>query len=276
MHRGRGGGTPRRGAGRDLPELFIEDKRLSVVLHYRQAADAHTALAFIEDAVAGPARRDGLEVMTGKMAIEIRPPVPVTKGTAIGGLLRDGGYAAALFAGDDLTDVTALKALRIWAGGGDRVGLGVAVAGDETPRRCASRPTSGWPASAAWATCSRGWSTGDRAAGRGERRWPRSLLLPRERAAGGSRGRRPCLPSGRRWRSRARTGRARSRGRWRGRRRTPCVRRSCSAADQRALGGDLDGQLHRLDHELGARADRLHETDAQRFVGAQGRPLRTR
>jgi trehalose 6-phosphate phosphatase len=119
-----------------LPDLFIEDKRLSVVLHYRQVADAHTALAFIEHAVAGPARKDGLDVMTGKMAIEIRPPVPVTKGTAVGGLLRGGSYEAALFAGDDLTDITALKALRLWTGaGGDRVGLGVAVAGDETPSK---------------------------------------------------------------------------------------------------------------------------------------------
>jgi trehalose 6-phosphate phosphatase len=118
-----------------LPELFIEDKRLSVVVHYRQMSDVHTALAFIDHAVAGPARQDGLEVMTGKMAIEIRPPVPVTKGTAIGDLLRGGSYDAALFAGDDLTDVTALKALRLWAGAGDRVGLGVAVAGDETPAK---------------------------------------------------------------------------------------------------------------------------------------------
>jgi trehalose 6-phosphate phosphatase len=124
-----------RALAEQLPELFIEDKHLSVVLHYRQVSDEHTALAFIEHAVAGPARQDGLEVMTGKMAIEIRPPVPITKGTAIGDLLRGGSYRAALFAGDDLTDITALKALRLWAGAGDRVGLGVAVAGEETPAK---------------------------------------------------------------------------------------------------------------------------------------------
>lgn len=126
-------GRRARALAEQLPDLFIEDKRLSVVLHYRQVADTHTALAFIEHSVAGPARQEGLEVMTGKMAIEIRPPVPISKGTAIGDLLRGGSYQAALFAGDDLTDITALKALRLWAGAGDRVGLGVAVAGEETP-----------------------------------------------------------------------------------------------------------------------------------------------
>jgi len=117
-----------------LPDLYVEDKRLSVVVHYRQAGDAHTAQRFIEHHVAEPARKDGLDVMNGKAAVEVRPPAPVTKGTAVGGLLREHDCATALFAGDDLTDVTALKALRTWTtGAAGRQGLGVAVVDDETP-----------------------------------------------------------------------------------------------------------------------------------------------
>ena len=53
--------------------------------------------------------------MTGHFAFEVRPPVPITKGTATRRLLDEGSLRAALVCGDDLTDVAAFLAARRWA-----------------------------------------------------------------------------------------------------------------------------------------------------------------
>jgi len=119
-----------------LPGLFVENKQLVVAVHYREVADPDEARAIIDAHVVGPARADGLHISTGKFVIEVRPPIPVGKGTAIRDLLDAGGYATAIFIGDDLTDIDGLEAVREWAAAasaGVRLGCAAAVAGDETP-----------------------------------------------------------------------------------------------------------------------------------------------
>ncbi|MBM3680490.1 MAG: hypothetical protein FJW81_04060 [Actinobacteria bacterium] len=56
-------------------------------------------------------------------ALEARPPVAVGKGTAVRDLLASSPAARSLYAGDDLTDLDALRV----------VDVGVAVRSDETP-----------------------------------------------------------------------------------------------------------------------------------------------
>ena len=43
--------------------------------------------------------------------LEIRPPVRIDKGAGIVGLLRDSDHAAAIYVGDDMTDVDAFRGL---------------------------------------------------------------------------------------------------------------------------------------------------------------------
>jgi trehalose 6-phosphate phosphatase len=107
----------------------VEDKRLSLTLHFREAEDEEAARAELE-AVAERARAAGLVPRWGRKVLEIRPPVDADKGVAVRSLLARTGAARALYAGDDTTDLDAFAGL-------DAAGLEhavkVAVASEEGP-----------------------------------------------------------------------------------------------------------------------------------------------
>ena len=96
-------------------------------LHYRRAPDPAATVAVLEAEILGPARALGLAVATGHFLVELRPPEPVSKGTAVRRLLRTGGRGGvalrtAIFVGDDLTDCTGFAAVHEWAGETQPVG----------------------------------------------------------------------------------------------------------------------------------------------------------
>lgn len=85
------------------PGLVLEDKKLTLALHYRQAPTAETeARAFVEELVAGCR---GLEVLHGKMVLEIKPR-QADKGAAILAFMNEPPYLGRkpVFIGDDVTD----------------------------------------------------------------------------------------------------------------------------------------------------------------------------
>jgi trehalose 6-phosphate phosphatase len=110
--------------------VWLEDKRLSLVVHTRQAADPDRALAELADRLPSLVTEQGLELHPGKLVLEIRIP-GLSKATALEHLLApDGGNGdtpAALFAGDDLGDLPAMAAVSAWASATGRPGLTVAV-----------------------------------------------------------------------------------------------------------------------------------------------------
>jgi trehalose 6-phosphate phosphatase len=66
------------------------------------------------------------------MAVELRPPVPVDKGTTVADLAR--GMQAAAFAGDDAGDLPAFAALRTLADDGELAhAVSIGVTSDESP-----------------------------------------------------------------------------------------------------------------------------------------------
>jgi trehalose 6-phosphate phosphatase len=106
----------------------VEDKGLTVSFHYRQAGDEEAALEYLEE-VAERARAAGLVPRFGRKVLEIRPPVPADKGTAVRQLLEQRNLARALYAGDDTTDLDAFRALDAL-----EVAVRVAVSSDEAPQ----------------------------------------------------------------------------------------------------------------------------------------------
>jgi trehalose 6-phosphate phosphatase len=87
------------------PGVRVEDKRLALVVHTRQAADPDAELARLSPPVRRLAGAHGLEVHPGRMVLELRPP-----GFDKGGVLRRlaaAGPGAVLFAGDDVGDLPA-------------------------------------------------------------------------------------------------------------------------------------------------------------------------
>ena len=103
---------PKTLAGADAdPGIWIEDKRLSLVVHARRADDPATALAGVEPAVAALADDLGLELHPGSGVLELRVP-GFDKGRAIGRLVEEAGASAALYLGDDLGDLPGFEKIR--------------------------------------------------------------------------------------------------------------------------------------------------------------------
>ncbi len=99
----------------DLPDLRrrrvrLEQKGPILALHWRGAPDEDSARATV-DAVAAKAQAAGLRTHWGRKVLEVRPPVSFDKGSAISTLLREFDLDAALYAGDDQTDLDAFRAL---------------------------------------------------------------------------------------------------------------------------------------------------------------------
>jgi trehalose 6-phosphate phosphatase len=113
----------------DWPWGQVEDKRLTVSFHYRNADDEQAAVAQAEE-IAGRARELRLVARFGRKVLEVRPPVEADKGTALVQLLREADVSRALFAGDDTTDLDAFRGLRE---AGLELAVCVAVASAEGP-----------------------------------------------------------------------------------------------------------------------------------------------
>jgi trehalose 6-phosphate phosphatase len=127
--------------GRDLRRLRlrVEDKGPIVAFHWRGVPDEDAARAHL-DRIAAEAERDGLGTHWGRKVLEIRPPVKVDKGQAVVELVNRFGVEAAMFAGDDVTDLDAFDALDTLAEAGTlRAAVKVGVASDEGPDAIAER-----------------------------------------------------------------------------------------------------------------------------------------
>ena len=109
------------------PGAAIERKGLSVTLHWRTRPEVEPWATRWATAAAA---RYGLELHRARMSCELRPPVPVDKGTAVAELVA--GFRAACFLGDDLGDLPAFAALDRLAAAGAAV-VKVAVRSPESP-----------------------------------------------------------------------------------------------------------------------------------------------
>lgn len=94
----------------DAAGIRVEDKGPIVALHWRGAADADAAEAVV-GRLASAAREQGLVTHLGRMVLELRPAVAIDKGVAVEALIAESGVRAALYAGDDRTDLDAFRAL---------------------------------------------------------------------------------------------------------------------------------------------------------------------
>lgn len=104
------------GARADTPDLRrhrvrLEDKGAIVAFHWRLAHDQSAARTALET-VAERAVGEGLQIHWGRKVLEIRPPVRIDKGAGITNLLEGADSTAALYVGDDVTDLDAFRSLR--------------------------------------------------------------------------------------------------------------------------------------------------------------------
>lgn len=88
------------------PDLVEMKSGVAVTLHWRPAPELAEQCTVVARDVAN---RYGLGLLPTRMAIEVRPPVEIDKGTAVRQLVE--GFSTAAFAGDDTGDLPAFAAL---------------------------------------------------------------------------------------------------------------------------------------------------------------------
>lgn len=96
-----------------IPGAVLEDKTYSLTVHYRNVDPTLTGA--LRNAVRIVAADEGLRTADGKCIVNVLPPIDVDKGHAALKLARETGASARdasiLFAGDDVTDENAFRAL---------------------------------------------------------------------------------------------------------------------------------------------------------------------
>ncbi len=119
----------------DLQRLRVrgEDKEAIAAFHWRGAPDEQAAAAAVRE-IAERAEQEGFAVHWGRKVLEVRPPVRLDKGLGIATLLRAAPVTAALYVGDDTTDLDAFRGLRALVQSGPlETAVCVAVDSDEAP-----------------------------------------------------------------------------------------------------------------------------------------------
>jgi trehalose 6-phosphate phosphatase len=136
-----------------LDGVRLEDKGLSLALHWRGAPDPEAASRAVRELAAAVAADTGLAMEPGKLVEELRPPVDWDKGAGVRALAAQADLRALAFVGDDLGDLAAFRAVQQLGG------VAVAVhAGEETDSRlldAADLVLEGTDAVAEWLTALR-------------------------------------------------------------------------------------------------------------------------
>jgi trehalose 6-phosphate phosphatase len=94
-----------------LPEMGcrIEDKGITFSVHYRGSPRPDHALRYLEAQITPKLDRAGLSWSFGRMVLEVRPPVPIDKGSAVRRLRGRRRITELLYVGDDRTDLDAFR-----------------------------------------------------------------------------------------------------------------------------------------------------------------------
>jgi trehalose 6-phosphate phosphatase len=122
----------------DRAGLRVEDKGAIVALHWRGAENEGAAESLAHE-IASEAEWQGLAPHHGRKVLEIRPDVAINKGIAVAALIPARPITAALYAGDDRTDLDGFAALRTLHEDGVLSAIAcVAVASEESPSEVAA------------------------------------------------------------------------------------------------------------------------------------------
>ena len=97
--------------------VHVEDKKHSLVVHTRPAAEPLAALDEVAPQVAALAAELGLELVPGRMVLELRP-AGTDKGRALRALVAERDVRAVVYVGDDAGDLPAFAAVEALRSGG--------------------------------------------------------------------------------------------------------------------------------------------------------------
>ena len=113
--------------------LIFEDKGVSASIHYRLAPDPVAARQRLLQAIGALASASALRVTEGRMVLNLLPRLALDKGSAVVELVRQHQLRGAVFIGDDMTDLDAVRALQHLRATSDVRTFGVAVLSPDGP-----------------------------------------------------------------------------------------------------------------------------------------------
>lgn len=117
----------------ERPGMLLEDKNVTLTFHYRNVDDPPQTADELRPKINALGEKHGLAIYEGRMIFEVRPPLELNKGTAFKMLVDEYELDAALYIGDDVTDVDALQAARQLRSVDGKTGYAFGVAASETP-----------------------------------------------------------------------------------------------------------------------------------------------
>lgn len=94
-----------------VPDAFVEDKDSSLAVHTRRLDDPVAAFELLRAPLTALAEETSLRLEPGNLVLELRPP-GIDKGVALRGLIESTGARSILYAGDDLGDLAAYRAIQ--------------------------------------------------------------------------------------------------------------------------------------------------------------------
>jgi trehalose 6-phosphate phosphatase len=114
-------------------DLVVEDKRVSVAIHYRLAADPPDVERALQEILAPFADSSQLRLIQGGLVVNLLPALRIDKGEATRRLVERYRLRSVAFFGDDVTDLDAFQALHALRADGDVQTLAVGVGSVEGP-----------------------------------------------------------------------------------------------------------------------------------------------
>lgn len=112
-----------------IPGVRHQNKRITMSITYRQAEQPEQVRLKLQERLQQVNANYGFQLSEGRTIWEVRPPIAADKGTALANLIAKHQLDAALFLGDDFTDVAAFESLKGLRSAGKIQGLNVAVLG---------------------------------------------------------------------------------------------------------------------------------------------------
>ena len=113
-----------------IPGVAYHPKRITMSVTYRAAGERERTRQQLRERLEQVNAAYGFVLSEGHTIWEVRPPIAFNKGTALAALIKEFQLEAAIFLGDDRTDIPALTTVRELRNAGQIKGLAVAVQGE--------------------------------------------------------------------------------------------------------------------------------------------------
>ncbi len=119
--------------------VVFEDKGAGLVFHYRTLPHREKVRETILEEISRSSAARSFNIDKARAVIELRPPIEITKGSVLKEVIESYHLGAAVYMGDDVSDIGAFDTMHALSRSPAFKGLALGVVGEETPPNVAER-----------------------------------------------------------------------------------------------------------------------------------------